>query len=236
MEAHSWRCGLRSEKPAIGRAESFSRSPQESIRGRPAAGQMPTRDITCLVIVLSATVDALQLGCPLAPSSALSLAKVQRASQIMLSDADETDKKTDAEGEALAKAFAQRLEEEGGATQFKIKTTLTGAADTVKDGVSGAASSVKDVASNVNPGAINTASPTTLLGGLFVAVLYGGRRSNARATATFALALTNFDLTLFAPWCGKDLHGCECGDEQRPIRPIHERRDHARVWTTIAES
>lgn len=62
---------------------------------------------------------------------------------------DDRDDKTKEEDDALAAAFAARLKDEGGATQFKIKSSLNDAADTVK----GAAGSAKNVATDAKDAA-----------------------------------------------------------------------------------
>ena len=67
-------------------------------------------------------------------------------------------------------AFAARLEKEGGATQFKIKTTLTGAADELKDVTSGVASTAADGLADAKD-AVVSGSPVALIGGLFAAVI-----------------------------------------------------------------
>jgi len=85
--------------------------------------------------------------------------------------------KVDEEGAALAAAFAARLEEEGGATQFKIKTTVNDAADSVKDTLG----TVANTAKNVD---VDTSSPAVLIGGLFAVVIIftvltsGGQKSD----------------------------------------------------------
>lgn len=97
-----------------------------------------------------------------------------RAAPPMLNMDDVGDeKKTDAEGDALAAAFAKRLEQEGGATQFKIKTgindmkeSITDAASSAKNAAANAAYDVKDAGSS-----ITTASPMALIGGLFAVTL-----------------------------------------------------------------
>lgn len=85
-------------------------------------------------------------------------------------DADDRDDSTKKEDDALAAAFAARLEAEGGATNFKIKTTLSGAADTVKDGVGGLASKGQEAAS-VGADGLLSASAWQLVVGLLLATV-----------------------------------------------------------------
>ena len=68
---------------------------------------------------------------------------------------DDRDNDTKMEDDALAAAFAARLEQEGGATQFKIKTTIGGAADELKDGAGKVVGSAKDLASVGKDGLLN---------------------------------------------------------------------------------
>ena len=118
---------------------------------------------------------SLHLVCFLLPalSGAFHLGGVQRAQQslrhaaLRLSEDGKKDLDKADEDDALAAAFNARLQQEGGATQFKIKSTLNDA----KDSISGAADQIKDSASNIPTVDVVNASPTTLLGGLFSVVL-----------------------------------------------------------------
>jgi hypothetical protein len=94
---------------------------------------------------------------------------VRCAAPLLSTEGEDTPppKKTDEEGDALAKAFARRLEQEGGATQFKIKTTVSDATDTVKDSLASVGDAAKNVQLPSADGVLN-ASPFQLLGGLFV--------------------------------------------------------------------
>ena len=90
---------------------------------------------------------------------------------------DDRDEATKKEDDALAAAFAARLDAEGGATQFKIKTTVKDATDQLK----GVASSAQDAASNLPD--IKQASGLQLVIGLLVAtVLFTGITSMGRSS------------------------------------------------------
>ena len=126
-----------------------------------------------LCFLLPALAGAFQLGGAARPlrHAAVDVAQPPlRHAALRLSEDGKKDlDKADEEGDALAAAFNARLEQEGGATQFKIKSTLNDA----KDSISGAAGSIKDSASNIPTVDVANASPTTLLGGLFgVVVLF----------------------------------------------------------------
>ena len=92
-------------------------------------------------------------------------------------DGNDAEDTVDEEGAALAAAFASRLEEEGGATQFKIKTSVNDATDSIKDTLG----SVANTAKNVD---VDTSSPAVVIGGLFAVVIIftvltsGGNKSD----------------------------------------------------------
>ena len=122
-----------------------------------------------LLFCATTAVDALLVGVrPPLP--------IARGRPILLSSADDRpdidnrDEETKAEDDALAAAFAARLEKEGGATQFKIKTTLTGAADELKGVTSGVASGAADGLADAKDALVG-GSPVALLGGLLAAVV-----------------------------------------------------------------
>ena len=68
-----------------------------------------------------------------------------------------------AEVRGSAAEFARRLEAEGGATKFKLKTDISRAVEPLKDGLTDVAREAK----NVQLPDVTNASPQTLLGGLF---------------------------------------------------------------------
>ena len=85
---------------------------------------------------------------------------------------DDRDNDTKMEDDALAAAFAARLEQEGGATQFKIKTTIGGAADELKDGAGKVVGSAKDLASVGKDGLLNADAWQLVVGLLAATVLF----------------------------------------------------------------
>ena len=90
--------------------------------------------------------------------------------RLVFAGREEEAAKTKEEDDALAAAFNARLQKEGGATQFKIKTTLNDAKDVIKD----SASQVTNVAKKVEvPSAdsVLNASPAATIGGLFAIVI-----------------------------------------------------------------
>eukprot|EP00322_Chrysochromulina_rotalis_P020318 CAMPEP_0115862864 /NCGR_PEP_ID=MMETSP0287-20121206/18398_1 /TAXON_ID=412157 /ORGANISM="Chrysochromulina rotalis, Strain UIO044" /LENGTH=182 /DNA_ID=CAMNT_0003317303 /DNA_START=21 /DNA_END=569 /DNA_ORIENTATION=- len=99
-------------------------------------------------------------------------ARLQAAAMSTPDDMND-EQKTDAEGDELAAAFAARLAEEGGATQFKIKSGINDAKEGLISGVESAkrgVESVGDAASSSADG-IRGASGVQLVGGLFAAVV-----------------------------------------------------------------
>ena len=131
------------------------------------------------------SVDALQFTRPgfLARSSPITLCSSQ--------DPDERDEATKKEDDALSAAFAARLEKEGGVTQFKIKTSVTGAADSVKDAADDLASRTKDLVGGIPaPADLQQASAGQLLAGLaaisilFTVLNAAGRSSNSVDSST----------------------------------------------------
>lgn len=133
-----------------------------------------------MIAALLSSTAGFSLRAPLSSQSAAALSP--RRGRVLLVDGggddfseiqrqrEEAAKLTKSEDDALAAAFAARLDKEGGATQFKIKTSVTGAADTVKDTLSPVTSAIKNVEMPSADGVLN-ASPTQLLGGLFAVVL-----------------------------------------------------------------
>jgi hypothetical protein len=122
----------------------------------------------CLALLVSCSGFQLQplahRGFHLQPLTQHPLA---RSCHIALSEpSDDRSEEAKAEDAALAAAFNARLEKEGGATQFKIKTSLNDAADSVK----GLGSKVPKVDLPSPDGVLN-ASPQTLIGGLFAVVV-----------------------------------------------------------------
>ena len=112
-----------------------------------------------LVACCVSGADGLRMG---AVKQVARLECLPRSRPVALSsqDPDERDDATKMEDDKLAAAFAARLEKEGGATQFKMKTTVSDAADAVKS----AADKAKDLAGGLPSPA--EASAGQLLAGL----------------------------------------------------------------------
>ena len=124
-----------------------------------------TMTMAILVLLVSTSVTALQLSRPagvLARSRPITLCSSQ--------DPDERDEATKKEDDALSAAFAARLEKEGGATQFKIKTSVSGAADSVKDAAGNIAEKLPPMPDAVD---LQQASAGQLIAGLAaIAILF----------------------------------------------------------------
>lgn len=115
----------------------------------------------CLLVLLS-TAHVSALLFPARPV-------LVRSRTLRMADDDKEEGMSD---DALAAAFSARLEKEGGATQFKIKTTLSGAADGLKDGVSGIAGSTKNVAETGADGLLNASAWQLVVGLLAATVVF----------------------------------------------------------------
>ena len=98
--------------------------------------------------------------------------RTHRAPLLSSAQPDERDEAAKKEDDALAAAFAARLDAEGGATQFKIKTTLTSAADELKEGVSSVASTTKSVADGAADGLMSASGWQLVVGLLAATVLF----------------------------------------------------------------
>ena len=107
--------------------------------------------------------------------------QLRRVARPLLSSADDRDEKTKSEDDALAAAFAARLEAEGGATNFKIKTTLTGAVDSVKDGARGLASGAAESASVGADGLLNASAWQLVVGLLLATIVFAFLNAGLRA-------------------------------------------------------
>jgi len=124
-------------------------------------------------VVLTALQSAAAFNAPLSTRTAVRAAHPRFTQPALSIDDTDDEKKTDAEGDALAAAFARRLDQEGGATKFKIKSSI----NDVKEGITDVAASAKNVASDAanNVGSAGSsftnASPVALVGGLFAVVL-----------------------------------------------------------------
>ena len=132
---------------------------------------------TCLLALCS----AVHVGALLIPTRPLH-ARALRSRPVLLSAADD-----EGEGElsddALAAAFKARLDAEGGATQFKIKTTISNAADELKSGASGIADSTKGIAETGADGLLNASAWQLLLGFFAATVLFAFINAGARSEA-----------------------------------------------------
>ena len=133
--------------------------------GRLASSSI-TASLALLLALCTTAADALLVGAR--PTLLARPMLLVRSRPILLSEDGDEDKGMS--DDALAAAFAARLEKEGGATQFKIKTTLTGAADELKDATSGVASTAADGLADAKD-AVVSGSPVALIGGLFAAVI-----------------------------------------------------------------
>lgn len=137
-----------------------------------------------IFLLVATSVDALQLARPhLARSRPITLCSSQ--------DPDERDEATKKEDDALSAAFAARLEKEGGATQFKIKTSVTDAAESVKDAAGNIADKTKDLVGGIPapPADLQQASAGQLIAGLaaisilFTVINAAGRSSVDSSTS-----------------------------------------------------
>eukprot|EP00325_Prymnesiales_sp_UTEX-LB-985_P002732 CAMPEP_0174704576 /NCGR_PEP_ID=MMETSP1094-20130205/8117_1 /TAXON_ID=156173 /ORGANISM="Chrysochromulina brevifilum, Strain UTEX LB 985" /LENGTH=175 /DNA_ID=CAMNT_0015902645 /DNA_START=26 /DNA_END=553 /DNA_ORIENTATION=- len=127
--------------------------------------------MTCVsALQLMPCVAALQLLSSVHPRT---MDHLRRCGTLTLSADDFVEKETDEEGSALAAAFAKRLEEEGGATRFKIKSSLNEAKEGLTEATFSAKAVASDAASSVSDAgnSIVSASPVALIGGLFATVL-----------------------------------------------------------------
>mmetsp|Transcript_14401 Transcript_14401/g.46190 ORF Transcript_14401/g.46190 Transcript_14401/m.46190 type:complete len:170 (-) Transcript_14401:139-648(-) len=108
-------------------------------------------------------ISAVGLAAALQSIPPPSVARPFRLSPPRAALSDNEPKKTGEDGDALAAEFARRLEAEGGATKFKLKTDISRAVEPLKDGLTDVAREAK----NVQLPDVTNASPQTLLGGLF---------------------------------------------------------------------
>jgi hypothetical protein len=128
----------------------------------------------CLLLVITHGTEAFTAGRASGGHLRTSLAcfkpvRFEAAARLLADDADAA-KKAKEEDDALAAAFNARLEKEGGATQFKIKTSITGAADALKDGAGEIGNAAKNIPLPSSDG-IQNASPVQLIGGMFALVV-----------------------------------------------------------------
>ena len=129
---------------------------------------MLARPLSLLVLCLAACANAFHLP------AAARLPGALRARQLRLSSAEpeEGEPKSSLDDDALAAAFAKRLEQEGGATQFKIKTTISGAADELKDGAGKLAGEARNAAELGKDGLLKADAWQLIVGLLAATVLF----------------------------------------------------------------
>ena len=115
--------------------------------------------------------------------AAVAMPRLRRGRPVSLSSAnsDDRDENTKAEDDALAKAFAARLEQEGGATQFKIKSSISGAKDELKQGAANIAGSARDVASVGGDGLLKADAWQLIVGLLVATVVFSCVNAAARS-------------------------------------------------------
>jgi hypothetical protein len=126
-----------------------------------------TTNFSLLVLLMPNLAWGFQLASSVAPGRR---AHPTRATTVLVGPEDERSPETKAEDDALAEAFNKRLEQEGGATQFKIRSSLTGAADEIKAAAAGIKGNVPELPT-VKANDFLNADGKTILGGLFFTVL-----------------------------------------------------------------
>lgn len=132
-----------------------------------------------LAVFLVACAEAYLL--PHAPATSLRLRT--RAVQLSSADPDDRDDSAKMEDDALAKAFAARLDAEGGATNFKIKTAVSGATDDLKQGAGALGDSIKNSASIGGDGLLKADAWQLIVGLLVATVVFSFINAGMRSPA-----------------------------------------------------